>query len=526
MSTQNASSSGGILNPPYTDKDQLLLDLGLYIYLETNQTLTLDLFPQIAINRWTYITELWDSSLGSLFLTASQGDGFLQNAYSQLLNAVYASRLDPNYNPLNTPSFYVQVQDFLALLTLDSIKLTPLELDVVARERQRVSKFTVATFQAMINYLKIERDNAYDLVGLSNKKYDEWVKRTGLSQQRDYFLSDLALIKDVINLESRVNGIIVNLKRQAARDPNLIAFSNSLIDSSSNVRLSDIYVSYTLAPFEVSLEDMAIKYLGDVQKKYEIAAVNKLKSPFVDRIGEKIPLLSNGMSNGVRISNTYPERYRVGSVVRVGSRVVAETTRKVLQVVDNKDGTVILFLSGDLSLNTLLSAQGAYVRCFLPDTLQDFSFVRIPSTLAARTASMIPPTDSEARKLDESLLAFGIDISTDNKTGDWLVDQSGNVKLAYGFSNVEQTVRNIVRIPEGSLLNHPNYGFTDYTGDQFTDNLPTKVSGNIQAAVLKDPRFIDMRVNELTVTEAGEIIVSSSVKIAGVDQYLPLNFNL
>jgi hypothetical protein len=526
MATQNASPLSYNSITPYTDKDNMFLDLFLYLSFSDNQTLTLDLFPQIAINRWSFIVESWDSSFQSLFLSASQGDGFLTNAYSQVLNAIYASRLDSSYNPLSSPSFYQQCQDFLSLITLDSIKLTPLELDIVNRERQRVLGFTIANFQSMIVFLRIEKNNAYDLIGLGNSTYNSWVGRTGLSQQRDYFLSDLDIIKEMINAENKINGIIVGLKKNVIKDPNLIAFSNNAIDSSSNVRLSDVYVSYNMFPFELSIENMASKYMGDIQKKYELIAVNKLKSPFVDTKGERLFLLGNGSSNSVRITNTYPERYRVGSIVKAGSRLIGETTRKVLQVIDNKDNTVILFLSGDTNLGSLLTAHGAYVRCYLPDTLQDFSFVKIPTTVASKTPAIIQPTDSEIRKLDDALIAFGVDISVDPVSRDWQVDQSGNVKLAYGFTNVAQAVRSVVSIPKGTLVNHPNYGFNDYTGDQFTDNVPTKVSGDIQAAVLRDPRFTDMKINQLTVSETGEIIVTSSVKITGTDQYLPLNFNI
>jgi len=504
----------------------MLLDLSLYTNFSDNQTLTLDLFPQVAINRWTFIVESWDATFKTLFLNAAQGDGFLMNAYSQVINAVYASKIEPKYNPLENPNFYQQCQDFLALISLDGIRLTPLEADIVAKERQRVLGFTISNFQAMISFLRIEKTNAYDLIGLGNATYDKWVGRKGLTQQRDYFLADLGHIQGIIVLEHLINGIIVSLKRRVIRDPNLIAVSNAAIDPSSSVRLSDIYISYNMIPFEVSLENMATKYLGDVQKKYELVAVNKLKAPFVDTKGERVYLLSNGASNSVRITNSFPERYRVGSTVRVGSRLIGETTRKVLQVIDNKDNTVILFLSGDTNLGTLLLSQGAYVRCYLPDTLQDFSFVKIPSTIAPRTPNIIQPTDSEIRKLDDALLSFGVDIAVDPITRDWQVDQSGNVKLAYGFTNVTQTVKNVVSTPRGTLLHHPSYGFTDYTGDQFTDNVPTKVSGDIQSAVLRDTRFTDMKINQLTVSETGEIIVTSEVKIAGVDQYLPLNFNI
>ena len=526
MANQNASSVTGNAVAPYTDKDKMLLDLALYTYFSDNQSLTLDLFPQVAINRWTFIVQSWDSTFNSLFSNASQGDGFLTNAYSQVVNAVYASKLDNSYNPLTDPNFYQQCQDFLSLISLDSVKLTPLEANIVSKEKQRVLGFTISNFKAMISFLKIEKNNAYDLVGLGNSSYDKWVGRKGLTQQRDYFLSDLSTIKQIIGLEHLINGIIVGLKRNVIRDPNLISVSNAAIDPSSSVRLSDIYVSYNLIPFEVSLENMANKYLGDVQKKYELIAVNKLKAPFVDTKGERLYLLSNGTGSSIRITNTYPDRYRVGSTVRVGSRLIGETTRKVFQVIDNQDNTVILFLSGDANLTSLLTSQGAYVRCYLPDTIQDFSFIRIPSTIAPSTPTIIQPTNSEIKKLDDGLISFGVDIAVDPISRDWQVDQSGNVKLAYGFSNVTQTVKNVVSTPQGTLLHHPNYGFTDYTGDQFTDNVPTKVSGNIQAAVLRDPRFVDMKINQLTVNESGEIIVSSLVKITGVDQYLPLNFNI
>lgn len=527
MSSANSSSLIGNYVPPYTNKDDLLLDYNLYTKFYRNDILTLKLFPQIASSRWSYIVSQWDARYNALFGQAIGGDGYLLDGYTQLVNAVYASKVDSQYNPLNSIPFYSQVQEFLELITIESLKPTPLEQDIIAKERQRVLNFGIPNFRAMLSYLKTEKNNAYDLIGLGNTTYDKRVGRTSLSQQRDFFLSDLLNIGAIIELESRIQGCIVTLKRKVQRDPNLIAYSNSQIDASSNVRLSDIYVSYNMIPFEVSLENMAIKYLGDVQKVYEIASINKLKAPFVDIAGVKLLLQGNGTGTSVRISNTYPERYRVGSVVRVGSRVVPETTRKVLRRIDNdQDNSTVLFLSGDANMNFLLSNQGAYVRAFAPDTLQDFSFVRIPSTTASKTPVVIQPTNSEIKKLDDALLAFGVDIAINDITRDWEVDQTGNLRLAFGMSNVAQSVKSAIRTPLGTLNHHPSYGYFEYVGDQFTDDVPVKVAGLMQAAVLRDPRFTNMTVNNLTVSESGEIIVSSSVKIAGIDQNIPLNLNL
>lgn len=527
MSSANSSSLIGNYVPPYINKDDLLLDYTLYLKFYTNEILTLNLFPQIATSRWSYIVSQWDARYNQLFKNAVGGDGYLLDGYTQLTNAVYASKLDATYNPLNNITFYSQVKEFLELITIESLKPTPLEQDIIAKERQRVLGFGIPNFRAMLSYLKTEKDNAYDLIGLGNTTYDKMVGRTSLSQQRDFFLSDLLNIGEILNLEASIQGCIVTLKRKTQRDPNLIAYSNSQIDAVSNVRLSDIYVSYNLIPFEVSLENMAIKYLGDVQKVYEIASINKLKAPFVDTAGIKISLQGNGTGSSIRIANTYPERYRVGSVIKVGSRVIPETTRKVLRRIDNdQDNSTVLFLSGDANLNFLLANQGAYVRAFAPDTLQDFSFVRIPSTIASKTPVVIQPSNSEIKKLDEALLAFGVDISVNENTRDWETDQTGNLKLAYGLNNVAQAVKSAIRTPLGTLNHHPSYGYFEYTGDQFTEDVPVKVAGLMQAAVLRDPRFTSMAVNNLTVSESGAIIVSSSVKIVGIDQNIPLNLNL
>jgi phage baseplate assembly protein W len=525
MSTTSLAPNPYATISSYTDKDTLLLDLDLYRVFKTNQTLTLDLFPQIAVNRWSYIVNAWPTSLSKVFLDSINGDGYLLNSYTQLQNAIYASSVDPNYNPLTDRTFYQEVQDFLALLTLDSLRLTPLETDIVNKEKQRISKFTIATFQAMISFLRIEKANAFDQIGLGNSKYNSWIGRKGLAVVREYFLSDLDIIQEMINLENKILGIIVTLKRTVITDPNLLAFSNRNINPGSGVQVLDIYRSYTMMPFEQSLEVMAVKYLGDIQRKYEIITVNNLKAPFVDQQGLKVPLLGNGTANSIVVPNTFIDRCRVGATVRVGSRITPETTRKILKVVDNKINELILFLSGDNTLGSLLQSQGAYLRCYAPDTLQDFSFVRIPSTVTPKTPPLSQPSISEIRKLDDALIAFGVDIASDPITRDWQSDLSGNIKLAYGMTNVAQAIRNIMRVPTGSLSNHPNYGIKDSTGDQFTRDVPTKVSGDIQASVLRDPRIVSMRINELTVTEEGVIVVSSAVKIAGAGQYLPLSFN-
>ena len=52
------------------------------------------------------------------------------------------------------------------------------------------------------------------------------------------------------------------------------------------------------------LQSLAARTLGDPDRFVEIAIANGLKAPYIDEIGETIPLISNGNSNLINIAKT------------------------------------------------------------------------------------------------------------------------------------------------------------------------------------------------------------------------------
>lgn len=510
----------------YTDKISITTDLKLYLAWRNGTSLNLSMLPKLCADRWTWILQNWDRVFYSQFLNQANGDEYLTVVLETLSNHVTSWRNGSNVNPFRNMEIFADAQEFLEQISVDLLVPTQLEVQYIQEEIKRVSEFQVSNFQSMLSYLKTQRDVAFDFIGLSDSTYDTYAGRTASPKQRDYFISDLEQLSDAIELEKFIQGIILEFKFQKQVEPDLLAFANSQLEAgSSEVRAEDIYSSYFSVPFEQSLEQMAQDYLGNKDKWYELVTINKLKPPYIDIYGTKTLLTENASSNAIRVSSVGQEKFRVGATVKIGSRIVPEEVRKVEQYIDNQDGSISVFLSGKQDLSKLRTEHLAYMRIYIPETINDFTFVKIPLIPVSPYLNTPEPSRSDLKQLDKALYAFGVDIAKDDRTGDIVIDTSGDFKIQFGIKNVRQALFSIIRTGIGELPLHPEYGLPNTTGFAMQGaETAVKISTIIEKAVSRDPRFTAVNISNITISAEGTINLSMAVSIAGSNELIPLAF--
>ncbi|MEM4379057.1 MAG: hypothetical protein QXL01_00020 [Thermoplasmatales archaeon] len=509
----------------YTNSFDISIDLLIYSSIRTGSQLTLGLLRPIAVNRYFWLAENW-SVFYVIFKAAAAGDTILESALENLDRAIQGTKLGNKNNELENNAAYQTFFPLLNLINISDISLTPNEIILKDQEIDRVRKMEIDDFRNMLSFLKKTGALYSEQIGLGDSIAAKYRGTSVTPKRKNATIKDLVALDGNCEAIKLIEGIIFDLQMTQRNEPNLLQISNNNIELPSAVRFLDIYRSFITAPFEISLEHMAKKYLGSQDLWYELVTINKLKPPFVDESGEKFNLLAPAAINNCIIADSRKHDIPVGVSVGIGSFRFREEVRVIERVIENEDGTVVLFLSGKPDLNKFTTEHNAYVRIYSPGTTRTNQYIKIPLTSESPLlAKLGTPRDNELRRLDRALLNFGVDIARDEKTNDILLDSNGNFKKAYGLDNVRQAVLFALRTVRGELPFHPGFGVNLQIGDSFfgTTDEALLFGELIRGTLLRDSRFLDVQILNLATTGTS-ISLSLLVFIAGSSQPIPLSF--
>lgn len=510
----------------YTSTDQVFLDTLLYLLIKQSKTLNLGLFPKIAENRWNWLVNDWPK-YKKIFKDYAAGNEQLTSKYADLEKEVLGFKTGSRINPFSAGSRFFKYRSFLELISLSELKLTANESQVESEERLRITSLSEDDFKNMIKVLNNQILDITQEVGLGD---DDALAIYGIQQKpakRSATISDLKKISQLKSSVQIVRGLIFDARQKTRRPPNLLRAANENISDDSSVEVLDIYYTYKPIVFEISLQHIAKKYLGNANRWYELVTINNLKPPFIDEIGTKYSILAPPAENSLLISSNPENEIFIGAKIKLGSNAKREAEAVIQQFTINEDNTIsVVVFSETANINDFLPKDDAYVRIFLPSTVRKGSQILIPSTIqAAEEISQLTPQKDFLRKLDSAFIQFGVDISRNEYTGDFEIDNSGNFRLSYGVKAVRQAVLNALKIKTGELNFHPGYGLTLRLGSQyFGSNAEVLAfSDLLRSSILKDQRFESVTINNLNKTESS-LAVQFIVKIKGLSDPIPLAF--
>lgn len=508
----------------YTSIFSITVDLSLYVAIVKGQAISLSMLPSLAKTRYSWIVANW-KNLYKKFKGMANGDQDLEAALADFDSSIKSSLLGNTANILDNSTKFRLYSPFLQSLTLDTIGLTPAEQTLVNQEQQRVGKLSIEDFRAIKKFLDESSALAASALGLGDAQAFKLTGTSTVSRVKQPTISDLSDIDDIIELSKFVDGIIFALRQTTDKPPNLLAIANQNISVDSSVVIRDIYSSYVAVPFEISLEHMALKFLGDRSLWFELVTVNNLQPPYIDEMGQKYSLSAPGASNNVLISANRRADVHVGARVMIGSLTIREESRIIEKILYNSDNSMVLFLSGNQDLFKLQTKEGAFVRIFSPHTVNSTTFILIPLEITSPVGRSLTPQNDSLRRIDQSLLNFGVDIAQNEQTGDMLVDSNGNFVMAYGLKNVRQAVSNVLKTIRGELPFHTQYGLDIDIGRRFfgSFNEATVIAQAISKSVLRDPRFTSANVTSVQTTTTS-ISINMTVTITGSTQVIPLSF--
>jgi hypothetical protein len=509
----------------YTSSFTLMADVLLYSATATGAAITLSMIPLLAKTRFTWFVNNWNT-LFPRFKKYANGDQELESILANFDNVVKGYQLGNTQNPFDIQSKLESFQPFLSQVKASELTLTPAEQQLIATEQQRVANFTVETFQDMVHFLRQQIALQAWYIGLGDADAARVVGIQGATQQVTATIDTLSIVNDLTGVEQYIEGLIISQKLVGDRPPNLLKVANQNI-AGGQVSIKNTYRSYLAFPFEISLEHMAQKYLGDQKFWYELVTVNNLQPPYVDEVGQKYPLLAPGAANNVVISADRKSDVHVGTAIKIGSFKVREEARIVESISYNNDNTMVLFLSDAQDLTKFKLTDSAFVRIYQPHTVNSGSFVQVPLDIAPTAKNPVAwtPKADALRRLDQAFIKFGFDIARDETTNDLIIDSNGNFAVAAGLQNMRQAIRSALRTVIGELPFHPGYGVNINIGGRFYGTRDEGlILANLIATTLKrDPRFQAVQVANLATTNTG-LAITLLVSISGFNKPLPLSF--
>lgn len=274
-------------------------------------------------------------------------------------------------------------------------------------------------------------------------------------------------------------------------------------------------------PYGTTLERLALIYLGDANRWHEIAVLNGLRTPYVDEEGFALPFLTNGDRRQIVVADA--SNLFLGQTVWISANGTPRIKRQILQIETISAGNVIITVDGDADLEQFTVEAEANLEAFLPGTVNSQQVIYIPSEATATLDpefQAIPGVDA----LDPLLQVGGVDLLL-TQDGDLVITPDGDCKLAYGLTNIVQTIKLAISTPQGSLLQHPEYGLNIPVGASTADISPEQLLQTAREYFANDPAFSGVRSASVRV-DGNTVYLAIEVGVAGVGNYIPVGIEI
>jgi hypothetical protein len=274
-------------------------------------------------------------------------------------------------------------------------------------------------------------------------------------------------------------------------------------------------------PYDYSLEKLAERYLGNPDRWIEIAALNGLRSPYVDETGFIADLLVNGAGNTVWVADA--ANYYVGQAVWLASDTEPREQRRIAGIQRLSATQTVLTMNGATDLDRFDTANHATIQAFRPDTVNSMQFIYIPSdTEPSEQDFRIKPV-AGVDYYDPYVRTGGVDLLL-SPTNDLVITPSGT-RLAVGMTNIIQRARIALSTPKGHLMRHPDFGLGIKPGTSTADISASALAAAAQTMFGKDPMFSG--VNYANVQKSGgNISITLGLNVTGNSQPIPITVDL
>jgi len=518
-------------------------ELNLWLKIRNGETLKLSDMPDIIPLRWPYFRDNWEflkQDIIKLVPTYFDPD-FLNAQIDAFTDFIVKQRTSSKQlNPFSDGIIYNRYYAIFDNITIDSINLTNDEQTIIDAKILTVQAYSKNDFLRIKKSLIDYRDRIADIAGLSDETYNHVYDKSSIPPQITGSNVEANLMVSVQENIGVVDFILANLFAvDSAIDPFALARSNA---NNPDINIGQ-YKSGRLVRMNYGedLQGLANRYLGDPNKWVDIAIANGLKPPYIDEVGQKLSLLSNGQGNQINIGptdvngNLNIDKFYINQVILIQSNVQVfpeqRTITDIRQIPVSNE--IILELDGEADLNKYKVSEGANIRVFAANTVNSSFYVLIPSE---------EPLDNNRQEDVPWFLAKsaadekrqGIDLAIDDN-GEINFGTNGDLKLSYGLDNAIQAMRLKIVTELGSLRYHPEFGLVNILGNknQNLDELKALLVESLTNQIDIDSRFdrienLDIRylVGDASNNAVAAMNITVSVRLAGGSTVVPISFTV
>ena len=460
-------------------------------------------------------------ALSNIQTSSSNREGISLSAVSggQLgPSAAAAASIDPANNVFANPHQYAMLLDQVPVnsLTLNTAQQAVLDNAIDAARALTVND--LKDYRATVLSLCTQLTNSF---GAGDAFYSKVYGTNTPSRRIDAMtLDEFDIVQSFYDLLDAYDVLTATMTLDESKTPSNMAYVQSLANASGIEFSSDSAKILVPVPFGLTVEGIALRYLGDAQRWLEIVTLNNLREPYIDEDGFQYALLSNG--NGRQVTVASNTNLYIGQKVLICSSAQGQSARTILGITTLSGSSYLITLDGLANLNSFRTTDSAYLQAYLPGTTNSQNNIFIPSTLPASPDDMIsiPATVASTKLVGLSKVDL---LLTDS--GDVATNSYGDFRFSAGMTNLIQALKIKFGTATGSVYLHPTFGLGTRVGSSISDLQAKDLYNQINKLITADPRFSGL--NGLQVNLSGSTLsISLAVGLPGVQGVFPLNFTL
>jgi hypothetical protein len=177
--------------------------------------------------------------------------------------------------------------DLTTLLTADQLAEYNAEIETS-------KNITVGQVQTLRNNVSNLSDKLADYIGKGNTEYDTIYDRSPLTISKEETVEDVDVLKALLDTKAALDYIVAYPEDLFIQDSDTdIQNVQNFFDNNIEIESPQSIIEVVLGQNE-TLEQLAMRYLGDINKWIDIANLNKLKPPFIDEASTSKNILKPG----------------------------------------------------------------------------------------------------------------------------------------------------------------------------------------------------------------------------------------
>lgn len=520
-----------------------LSELDLWYKVTSGEELYLSDVPEIIRLRWPYFRDNWEKlKEGYLSSVPSYSDPQLLKTHIETFSEFVASQRNTagTRSPFDNDTIIARFYSIFDSTLINSVSLSFEEQKILDNKVRQIEQYTRKNFTDIREQLQKERDQIADKVSTTDPDYNRIFNRSAQAARVSITNKDINKMLELMEAIKAVDFILANSfsLESSTIDPFALAKANA---NNPNIDIQSYFSGFlSKLNYGEDLQALAKRTLGSADKWIDIAITNGLKPPYIDEVGERIPLISNASGNQINIAETdlnnklNVDKLSVGQIILLQSNTQTFPEQRVIQNVRQVpvSGEIIMELEGLPNLSRYKIVESAHIRIFKPNTVNSSFMIMIPSNevlddeLKSDTPWFLQGSSGtdKRQKVDLNL----------NETGDLSFNSTGDLQLSYGLTNAVQAIKLKMSIEAGELRRHPDYGLANIIGLKNNNIALVRriLTDSITRMIAADERFSNVETldisyaNNLDNIAASTINVNLIVKLAGSGQLLPVTFSI